>query len=345
MNQNNNSDKELYRKIREKKYCLDSNGKYCLSNKSDSDDVPDLIYHYTSLDGFEKIISEQRFRMTGNTCLNDPTEYQYAKKVTIKRLQEKWLKEKINDIVIKKMIDSLGICSEYPEQFIMSFSEKYDDLNQWRCYGDDGFGVCFGYRPPVPNKNYYRNFHKLLYNERDQINWIDFIVKEILDLKIEIPSQFSERWSQFDLDIAQLTETILFRMKHHAYKDEAEWRYMTDAACSFSKNRLISEDECEEQIYDGGLLQKSKNLQWDIEHNIYPRHKYYFKPIKDKFTNSESGLLPIEEVWLGPCFDKSKNADSLRLLLSEYKETIRIINSEIPYIGMKCNCLKPKGDK
>ena len=339
MNTNINLGKELYKKIREKKYRLCSNGKYYFPNELDSTDMPELIYHYTTYKGFESIVSEQRLRLTGNTCLNDPAEYQYAKDITVKRLEDKWLRENHNNIVITKMIELLNQPNaEYPEQFILSFSEKCDDLNQWRCYGDNGFGICFGYRSPAPRENYYRNFHKLLYDESDQINWIDFIVEEILKLKLEIPPQRPRVVSPFNLDVMQLSGIILFCMKHHAYKDESEWRFMTDAGGKsvFSQECFAHKDKYEVKIYDGGLLQKSKNPQWDIKSTLAPKYKYYFKPAREKFVDNESELLPINEVWLGPC-SEIEEKDVIELLSKNGYAGIDVKKSKIPYSGIKCN--------
>lgn len=86
------------------------------------------ISHYTSLDAAIKIITTNKIRLTSIIGLNDNSELDFSD-----------ISEKKKEPYHYKRIDYLN------RKVVLSLSRQYDNLNQWRLYGDDGSGVSLDF--------------------------------------------------------------------------------------------------------------------------------------------------------------------------------------------------------
>lgn len=118
---------------------------------------PRVLYHYTSWEAAENILQTQRFWATAHDCTNDREELTYADH-TIVTIAEafKTSATGLGRRALVSFIDS------YPQNrisasrtlYLVCFSQKRDDPDQWRDYGAQGTGVCLGIRLfgiPEPN--------------------------------------------------------------------------------------------------------------------------------------------------------------------------------------------------
>lgn len=190
--------------------------------------TPQTLYHYTSLESLFHMINgvhqkgqdDTVLHLFGShtTFLNDMTE-------------GKLLPNVLNKLGISIFtIDILQKCSGYP--FIVSFTELNDDLNQWRCYGNDGFGVSIGL--DVQNlKMIEKKFDKCIYTTEEELQ------KEIQN---NIKGHMPHKNGKTDItDIALLLSNYVI-YKHKSFSAELEWRlYETSLPTGYrvSKNLVV----------------------------------------------------------------------------------------------------------
>ncbi len=105
--------------------------------------LPKILYHYTSVDALNGIITQNEYRdnilrfwCTEHNFMNDPKEI-----IRGRELVKKQLISKINNPELKKeLLDSY--LSEKAVYYILSLSNKADILPMWSTYGQNGTGIC-----------------------------------------------------------------------------------------------------------------------------------------------------------------------------------------------------------
>jgi Protein of unknown function (DUF2971) len=109
---------------------------------------PRILYHYTSLDVFTKIVDNGELWASNVNYMNDSTEYAYAQNIIRDRLcflsMSNDLSQSERD-TLKCVGDWMSRQNFYPDAFVTCFSELRDDLSQWRGYSPPGLGVCIGF--------------------------------------------------------------------------------------------------------------------------------------------------------------------------------------------------------
>ena len=99
------------------------------------------LYHYTSKKSFLKIIESKSLFATDIRFLNDGMEADIVSRILNKLLSE-------DDEIKEALGNDKFYISEFYESFkgvgsyVVSFSGKSDDLNQWRCYASNCTGIC-----------------------------------------------------------------------------------------------------------------------------------------------------------------------------------------------------------
>ena len=116
-------------------------------------DPDSTIWHYTKGPGLIGIIGSGLLRATDVSCLNDSTEVQYGQYLYREALASLRERHK-DDASVRNMLNLyLGpasyLVSPPSPFFICCFSQRKDDLSQWRAYGGDGGenGYAIGFSP------------------------------------------------------------------------------------------------------------------------------------------------------------------------------------------------------
>jgi len=198
------------------------------------ENLPDVLYHYTSIEGFKGIIDDKEIRATAaDYLLNDPTEITIAKTIALEILREREKdfkgKEELYDSC-KKSVENSDSSKEF--QCICSFSEEGDLLSQWRAYCPKG-GVSIGFSVPKIGGNnqhlytkegsYHNRYYvhenyiyKCIYDPQEQRqrmkDLFDFVLKRTEDVRI-LKTFF---WN--------MIRTFSYSFKHESFKEEKEWR-------------------------------------------------------------------------------------------------------------------------
>ena len=285
----------------------------------ESNRAPDILYHYTSIESFKKIIESRKIRATRYDQMNDISEIELGLKLFLDTVKNYQVDSALRDY--KKFLIS-GIESykeDTLEVYVLSLSGDEDSLDQWRAYTPNG-GVAIGFdykkvqegfllditrkadgrqveNPIRPNPA--NRLMECLYTDKDGY----------LDLKLIVAERFFKPNSYGALFTRQepLSQSILCAslsvmiyqticsIKHGAYTSEKEWRcvnYRPD------KNDYP--------------IKLSETNRWYIEMKFDPKEF-------------------IKEVWISPHGNKESYESAVAYFKQKDDLCFAIENSKIPF--------------
>lgn len=285
----------------------------------------DIIYHYTSLNGFLSIIETQSLFFSNVNFLNDSKEIKHGVDIVLKAI-EQCENEKNADILLqmKTNIDLLYIS----EKYVSCFSKNGDLLSQWRAYGNYGKGISIGFEFSQLEESFDKDLNgtHIEYDEQIQIESIKEYIKLIIEYYKNIEDDYD--WGPYDFNnlVAKLIITffndVLYSFKHPSFIDEREYRLIL---------------EIDNKMYNSGDI----DLKFRANDNfIIP-----YIVIKNSYTSyletKEPGenepifpikKLPIRKIIIGPSldFETVKMAIEQFLINKGYNEIV-IEKSNVPY--------------
>ena len=236
-----------------------------------------LIYHYTTVDTFLKILESKAIWASDLSKMNDPQEFTIGIELVKNIYQEKFPE-------FLHWFESDRFVGLDNEQLLLgcSFSENPDDLSQWRAYGDDGKGVVIGINRSILSAcntltipSFYEedertasfvHFHKVIYSKQEFEN----SVKELLD---NIGDFINDTVESYKLSIG-----------------------LSRLACSFKSDFYKSEQEIR------AIIEHSKRSEIYLDQSL-KKHKLF----DVQFRLSQFGLVPYCNVNLS-----NENANSIQ---------------------------------
>ncbi len=272
--------------------------------------VPDKLYHYTSKTGFLGIIKNKTLWASEILFMNDSKE----SKIPYEIFEELLSLEKNSDV--KEKLKKENVTFDFNDfyksfegfgYYVISFSEKKDDLNQWRLYGDNASGICIefdtSYLLETLNKcNQNKiDLKKCIYNKNEQI----------LEIQKLIDSIKSENTPIYSIIPKLLKFSTYF--KHESFKDEQEWRIVIENVEKAQKNA-----RCGKNLFIPYCEVKIEKEKLPVEdENRYPW---------------------LGNITLGPCNDElAKNSANQVCLLNGigFSKNLHrdLLKSDIPYRG------------
>jgi hypothetical protein len=193
------------------------------------------LYHYTTGENLIKIIETGELWSTQAACMNDSKELIYA----VERLAEraKVRRDAAADerlVPLWRAVDDLITNPDATGApiFLTCFSERDDDLSQWRAYasGEGGYSIGFDAKKlrdlGTPNEVF---LFPSDYCESRQNRLLDDIIKWLVDIYLAPLGSTSRPpdndWAQ-EFVYFWLTNVSSFAvgMKHRAFQAEQEWR-------------------------------------------------------------------------------------------------------------------------
>ena len=226
--------------------------------------MEELVYHYTTIESFQKIlensidkkagkITEFKFWASSIYAMNDPTEFLHGYRLICKELpkMEKELDIKDNNYKLSmldvsqygkegkgnydKIIEAIYDSSDVP--FILSFVKQKckDFLPMWSTYANNGNGVCLGfcnneYKIDFAKGDYNVELLNRLHSSDVSYDGIDDVVNRTLRKFYKSSydkyrcSESKELIRQKEKCLAQMTLIGAPYCKHEAYKYEQESR-------------------------------------------------------------------------------------------------------------------------
>ena len=102
------------------------------------------VYHYTTTEGFKGILESAEIWATSIYCLNDWTEFEYAREPFIDSVRALLIDKEAADgatLLLSSLFE------KRPPLFVCSFSAARDgdDLSQWRAYSNP-YGCAIGFQ-------------------------------------------------------------------------------------------------------------------------------------------------------------------------------------------------------
>jgi hypothetical protein len=212
--------------------------------------MDDIVYHYTSMSGLMGIVQYGKLWCTALGCLNDTKEWSHCFTTAITDAnaiieskvrivgncdfdrQQEWLSAFIYHCGRYENFDPVSL-----NYFVASFSEKGDDLSQWRAYGSGG-GVCIGFDrqriEELKEAQHYR-FDRYEYSLDRQSAFIYDAIFSIL--KSEGDKDHVRFTRSHHGAVTLISSVFAPYFKNSAFEDEAEWRLSIQADTGSAKFR------------------------------------------------------------------------------------------------------------
>jgi hypothetical protein len=204
---------------------------YRRRKKSSKDQLPELLYHYTSQEGLIGIVQTNCLWLTDFSYLNDPKELMHGSDLIVRAIQELMphvscatstdILESWQENVLdwKELRDSspIRVC-------LASFSRLGDDLSQWRAYGKISIGFC-----PRELASHATGaiLNEVIYSDEEQLWLAKLYLSHILSSLLEdlkrsaTPGVLSSMYK----DVEMLVELMAY-VKDPSYMAEQEVRLM-----------------------------------------------------------------------------------------------------------------------
>jgi len=269
---------------------------------------PPALHHYTTRSGLQGILDSRSLHASHIYFLNDHTEFRYTEELAEEVLRPR--RHSADDEHARLYADiltrlpRLHAFEEVSSLYVFSMSEDPDQLSQWRAYCHPGDAYSVGFRTV-----------ELLQMVSDACHLVQCIYDEarhehlVYTLMTDADDYFGRLLETGDQEHAIKGASTFFLLglvslapvlKHPKFHEEREWR-------------LVSEP------------MKLKDAS-------YRPGRSFLVPYLPVPLESEHGLLPIENVVVGPGPHPQLDMIALSGLLHNHNapET-RVVESEIPY--------------
>ncbi len=190
------------------------------------------VFHYTTLDAFDKILETRSLLQTSFKDLNDPTELNFGFDLFQKNIDylryrgchQDFIKSHYNFIDVDRANRELAF-------FNFSCSSRPNLLGQWKGYGDQGAGVCFEIdlrqirraNSMIGQVKYEKNW------QVQYVEWLYLIFVEHLKKEYKSGKRIEEitYTRNFALALFQAQYAASTFMKHQGWEEESEIRYVS----------------------------------------------------------------------------------------------------------------------
>jgi hypothetical protein len=203
--------------------------------------VPTL-YHYTRQESFISLLSKRTFWVSNVRHFSDYSEIEYAydllwhlvserSKEPAYGLEQGFLKLLLEEAKPEKHADSYVLC----------FSTKFDDLNQWRSYASPGLGYCIGFKNHALEalaERHNGRIGRCVYSRKSQEQIVSaLLVHALRDLSTYFPyygkGEINEGLAQARSKVfIDQFSSIAPLFKNPAFAEESEVRLIFDSAPS-----------------------------------------------------------------------------------------------------------------
>jgi hypothetical protein len=298
----------------------------------EDEDVPEVLYHYTSHAGLTGILEKRALWATNIRCLNDEREYELAVTLTGRAIERLIGGNEVRErrtrstgkrtALIRGIEDYRAFLRVLPELreagpgqvYVASLSRHGNQLSQWRGYCPNGNGYSVGLssdalREAPVSPDYF--LARCIYDEATQ----DFVVQHFLrQIAAEYRAQGITTAIENRGDFRRQRLTELFPLlapviKDQSFNEEGEWRLITASVSS-----------------------RSETLKFR------PGRSYIVPYVEAQMAErSNSSGVPtttwaLERIVIGPSPNVAVAAESVRILLERYRATVKAIDpSGIPF--------------
>lgn len=207
----------------------------------------ELIYHYTDGAGLLGILGSKSIWCTHLSYLNDASEHKYAWSIYSDLLSRALFTRREVDprfaqaalMCLNRQQDKEAALMHPRRYFVASFSEKGDDLAQWRGYAGAGPRFAIGFRKS--------ELEKLLSLEGMRLGKINYDAalaqEDMFGRFLAAAAELKSKWlapetgyanpmdinpSEYNELNGKVVEDVAPLLKHWKFREEAEWRLFSD---------------------------------------------------------------------------------------------------------------------
>ncbi|EMY62451.1 DUF2971 domain-containing protein [Leptospira terpstrae] len=278
------------------------------SIKRESVNLPNLVYHYCSLESFYKIIESGELFLSHQSAMNDKSDSRLFFNILVKRANQ--IANELNAEILEKFLRLFYI--NMKDYFIASFSAESDLLNQWLTYGDKGKGVSIGFytnsldvSPKIP-----------YFSQSNETGIGIFPLEYISDTNFEIADELlylaCEGWFTTPPNV----ENLILTKKHKSFENEKEIR-------------IVEIQDMRLNLNPDFLMLRTNNIGKHYEYRIKNSDQFVpFRKLKFRYDNQK---YHINNIWLGP--ENNCNEKHLTLFLEKNNTVLDagICKSSSPY--------------
>lgn len=205
-----------------------------------SKDPPPMLWHYTNTRGMLGILSSGKLWATHTQFLNDASEMLYAHAVLAGSIGcafyswKYFTKDRLSDRFLNELGKTIG---KYLPICVISFSETKNELSQWRAYGGESGSFSLGFTPDLLQK-YSKlqkttkfNLYRCIYDESEQLRLCERFVSASLNAFFESRRVEEDAENSIPRICEEASHCFMMfapLIKHRDFKQEAEWRLVSD---------------------------------------------------------------------------------------------------------------------
>lgn len=309
--------------------------------------IPDEVWHYTTLEGLEGILSSGTIWATDARYTNDKTEFTHARGIVKAYLEERaehGSREGFPTEDLSKMLDEAfeeGALSPLEtEVYVASFSANGDLLSQWVQYADNCRGVALafdlrGLRPPK-ELGVGITLAPCVYLENAKVDLIGTALSHFTEVSTELFRKSADKnwileqkrnWNILQRVSGLGSDREGFRKK--LGEDLRKELYQVWAVTLFDLLRVAS--HCKDQAFSAEMewrmaLPRTKSKPMTHFRILYRGPTGKIPYLAFNFFRDDN-RLPITRVRTGPLCEST---DEVRRILNAHGYTVSIASSSIP---------------
>ena len=278
---------------------------------------PEIIYHYTGIEGLRGILESQSLWATEFHFSDDYKELLMFRGLLGNELLSR--ANAITKVIVQSVLNGVyGLLENVDDPlafkiFISSFSKKGDLLSQWRGYGEYAIGFDHKELNALRTKEFHQDdvcaffyFDKVVYGVEEKI---PPELKKDVDQILNVLRQYKSCEENERFQCVEKFLRCMCRFKHQGFEEEKEYRLVF--GCRVSE------------------LNKpyAKEIQYrNVRGTLVPYIALFAR-------NEEEVKLPIKEIIIGPSRDADSRIRSVEALLKQLGIDAKVKKSIIPYRG------------
>ena len=278
---------------------------------------PTMLYHYTSAQALESILRCGTLRATHYRFVNDPNEIRHGLSLVSEAIEHTRgsfgkLDQNQCDLVgnLERYVRNVEYRRKNQREgalYLACFTERRDDLSQFRAYGDRADRFCIGFDavqlPQLcPGQGAGRSEYglvKMIYVAQEQKAAICECVSIAFRILSRAPDPNSEELAGFAEEVRRQLRFVISSVKASAFEDEREWRLV-----------LVPE----------------------LAHVKFDASKGFIRPYVEIDDPMANDLLPVKEIVVGPSAHSELAEESVGLMCARYGyEDVNVARSDIPF--------------
>jgi Protein of unknown function (DUF2971) len=195
-----------------------------------TDKPAEPLYHYTDAAGLIGIVENGCLWASDYRHLNDRKEYRLGAELLQKEIDASQLDAQQRRAFHKLVAKTQKTC------FVLSFSEKRDQLSQWRAYcpSGNGYSLGFGQHNALfqSAKQSEFNLVRCVYDRAEQRELCQSLISGYTEVMIrdrrsydDAAARAREHLERYQWNLALYT--VVGALKHSGFKEEKEWRLIS----------------------------------------------------------------------------------------------------------------------